>query len=162
MWYRRIASKNCKCHVIDWWVATSNKNDQFSRVLNAKLVLETTSLHGRAYQEGSKCCTGATLMLDGVSELLRIWSYAILDDERDDVLQVQALLLQKDSVMMRWGVLLVRPVERGSQEFMRVGIGTLSFEGRLHLDKMSGSREEALNFWCDEGNIWICVAAILT
>jgi hypothetical protein len=32
----------------------------------------------------------------------------------------------------RWEVLLVRPVEGESQEFMCVGIGILSLETRLH------------------------------
>jgi hypothetical protein len=94
------------------------------------------SLQGKAYQEGSKRRTGATLMLDGVSELPRIWSYAILVDECDDDLQVQALFIHGDSVRMTWGVLLVRPTEGESQKFMRVGIGTIGFERILHLDKI--------------------------
>jgi hypothetical protein len=52
-----------KCSVIDCRVATSDKNDQFSRVLDAELVLEKTSLQGKAYQEGPKRRKGTTLVL---------------------------------------------------------------------------------------------------
>jgi hypothetical protein len=123
-----------KCDVIDCWVATSDKTDQFSRVLGAKLVLETTSLQGKAYQQGPDRRKGATLVLDGISELPGSWCYATLDDERDDDLQVHALLLKEDLVRERWEVLLVRPIEGESQEFKRVGIGIVSLEGRLHPD----------------------------
>jgi hypothetical protein len=121
-----------KCDVIDCWVVTSDKNDEFSRVLDAKLVLETTSLPGKAYQEGHKRCKDATLVLDGISELPGNRCYAILDDEREDDLEVQALLLKEDLAIERWEVLLVRPVEGESQEFMCVGIGIVSLETRLH------------------------------
>jgi hypothetical protein len=124
-----------KCSVIDFWVVTSDKTDQFSRVLIAKLVLETTSLQGKAYQEGPKRRKGTTLVLDGISELPGRWCYAILDDERDDDLQVHALFLREDLVRERWEMLLVRSVEGESQEFKRVGIGIVSLEGRLHPDK---------------------------
>jgi hypothetical protein len=73
-------------------------------------------------------------VLDGISELPGSWCYATLDDERDDDLQVHALLLKEDLVRERWEVLLVRPIEGESQEFKRVGIGIVSLEGRLHPD----------------------------
>jgi hypothetical protein len=120
-----------RCDVIDCWVATSDKTDQFSRVLDARLVLETTSLQGKAYQEGPKR-KGANLVLDGLSELPVRYCYAYLDDEREDDLQVQALLLRADLESERWEVLLVRPVGGASQEFMRVGIGFITLDGREH------------------------------
>jgi hypothetical protein len=99
-----------KCGVIDCWVATSDKTNKFSRVLDAKLVLETTSLQGKAYQEEPKRRKGTTLVLDGISELPGSWCYATLDDERDDDLQVHALFLMEDLVRERWEVLFVRPI----------------------------------------------------
>jgi hypothetical protein len=115
-----------KCDVVECWVATSDKTDQFSRVLDARLVLETTSFQGRAYQDGSGRRRGNTLELDSVSKLPGSQCHAILDDDRDDDLQVQALLLKEDWEYQWWVMLLVRPKEGESQKFVRVGIGTMS------------------------------------
>jgi hypothetical protein len=118
--------------VIDCWVKTSDRADQFSRVLDARLVLETTSLPGKAYSKEPKHRAGATLVLDDISDLPGSSCYAILDDERDDDLQLQALFLNENLAMERWEVLLVRQVEGASEKFMRVGIGVTCLDRKKH------------------------------
>jgi hypothetical protein len=69
------------CNVTNCWVKTHDKTDQFSRVLDAKLVLEARSLQGRAYQKGPLRHESATLILDGISnEFSKGYYYAILDE----------------------------------------------------------------------------------